>query len=176
MKLKQFMRAIFILIFLLILSESNKIYAQKSNKNSQIATLDQHDLNELKIWVGKYPIDENGKRYSNFFMVPKVKFLITDLMGISKFQSLVSEFRNFARIELVEGYAVIQGTGPMPPIGEGVEKHILVAIKLKNGETHVISVQGDKNCEFSTTSEDLPDAIDKKISIYQFGYKTTTAN
>lgn len=97
-------------------------------------------------------------------------------MRSKKFQQLAKEFRNTEHIELIEDYLVIQGTCPIPPVGEGIEKHILIAIKLKDGEAHVISVQGDKYCELSTTSEDLPGAIDIKISIYQFGYKPPTKN
>ncbi|MGI8556239.1 MAG: hypothetical protein ACR2LT_07780 [Pyrinomonadaceae bacterium] len=177
MKIRQSINSALVFLLLLTIFETVQINAQISQKKSRANTSHQQNLQNLKTWVGKYPFDKKSKRYANFFNEPQVRFLLTDLLGNrKKYQQFVSEFRNLTPIEFIEGFLVIQGTEPMPPAGQGVEKHILVAIKLKDKETHIVFVKNDKHWGLATTSEDLPDDISKKIDIYQFGYQPPTPN
>lgn len=153
--------------------ETKLIYAQKARKQSQEKVATTFDnLTHLKDWIGRYPINPKSKKYHNFFKLPEVKARFVGVLRSKGLSALMKEFQGQVPIEEIEGFLVIYGTGPKLSLEEGFVTHMLVALKLEDDETHVVFVQGNKNWAYSTTSESLPEAIEKKIHIYQFGYKS----
>ncbi|MGI9034985.1 MAG: hypothetical protein ACR2GD_02985 [Pyrinomonadaceae bacterium] len=117
-----------------------------TNKNSY----ESKDLTFLREWIGKYPINKGSKKFANFFEIPQVKNILTDILGQDGFQNLLKHFAAPVLIEEKDGFLKVFGLtarNARQDVDYG-----LVAIKLKTGETHVFFVDDGKLTGFSNVA------------------------
>ncbi len=136
MKNKQTNTVLLILISIFLLFPPiQKGFAQCVGKQrtSISHNLRHKNIEQLKVCVGKYPVNPDSKRFSNFFDVPQVKNLLLDLLGKKGMINLQNHFYGVDLIDEIDDYLVMIGTTKMSSAGN--VNYALVALNLKNGDT-----------------------------------------
>lgn len=169
MRIKRINFVLLILInSFLLFPLSHKAYAQCAAKrqNEVSHNFRQKNLKQLKVWVGKYPVNPESKKFKNFFDVPQVKDILLDLLGAKGLRNLQNHFYGVDLIEEIDGYLVMIGTTKMDNLGN--VNYALVALNPKNGETHVRFVDNKHifGCGNTDAENTLSDEIEHKIEIY----------
>ncbi len=136
----------------------------QSNTNKKLNN--PKNLLFLKEWIGKYPIDKGSKRFANFFTIPQVENLLTDILGKDGFHNLLKHLAASTLIKEKKGFLEILGTSARKA-NQDVDYGMLT-INLKTGETHVFFVDDEKLSGFSNVKGNgtLPLAVKADILPY----------
>ncbi len=146
------------------ISQTNQNVSSNEVKQSSLST--KKNLEHLRKWVGKYPINTDQKNHRNFFEVMEVKTILTEILGQKGFQNLLKHFYGDDLIYEKAGFLVMLGTTDRNA-AQDVD-YGLVAIKPDTGETHILFSDSKRLTSFSNKSgeETLPIEIKEDILIY----------
>lgn len=142
-----------------LISHSIQSYVNKQVNSSK-------DLSFLKEWIGKYPINKNSKKFANFFEIPQVKNLLTEILGKDGYLNLIKHLAASTLIKEKKGFLEILGTSARK---ENMDvDYGMIAINLKTGGTHVFLVDNEKLSGFNNVSGNgnLPLAVKADILPY----------
>lgn len=130
------------------------------------------NLEHLRSWIGKYPLKNasDKKGSGDFFNVPEIKATLSQLLGQDGFQNLLKHFAGSDLIKEKAGFLTMLGTSESKS-GQGVN-YALVAVRLENGETHVLFSDDRKLLSFSNARPGsvLPIEIKQEILPYTDAY------
>lgn len=148
--------------------------ANKADKSSTV-----NEIDDLKSWIGKYPIGENRQK-DNFFELPQVKPTLLKMLGKKGYQDfldgfeLVEPIESFQKTETIGkkkvdfDYLILKGNYAGKSVSnKNAPEHTLFVIELNFKEFYILSVKDDKLTERGNVDEFiLPEEIEKKITIY----------
>ncbi|MGI8556238.1 MAG: hypothetical protein ACR2LT_07775 [Pyrinomonadaceae bacterium] len=144
------------------------IFVFRKGKLQELKTKDFNDstktnLQDLKIWIGKYPINKGSKKFADFFEIPQVRNLLTDTLGAEGFQNLLKHFAGADLIKEKKGFLEVFGTSARKA-NQNVD-YGMIAINLQTGETHIFFVDDEKLSGFSNVKGNgsLPLAVKADI-------------
>lgn len=132
----------------------------KKKSNVQTAT-------DLKSWIGKYPYNKDDKKFQNFFAVPQIKQKLMKVLGAEKYAEYAAPKTKSLQepIKLEDGYLLVESHINSPDFS--TVTHVLFAFQIeRENTTHVYVVKDGKLNFFSDTQDNLPEEIEKKITVY----------
>lgn len=170
----------FFLSFLLIFSACDKpqteisqiqstplIAAQSNEKNSPVSDEKQNgkQLQQLREWIGKYPVNSDDKSRESFFELPEVRKILVQILKEDGFQNLLKHFSGTNLIKEKDGFLVMLGTTERN--AEQDFDYALVALNPETSETHVFFSDNGKLTAFDNAGGDgnLTADIKKEILI-----------
>ena len=148
----------------------NKDSAVQSRQNESVTgktnTAQTAQAGNLREWIGKYPSNQDDKKFASFFNLPKVRKNLLDVLGNDGLKKLLAHFYGDDLIQEKAGFLVMLGTTARNAAGD--VDYALVAIDPDNFETHVYFVDKGHMTGFGNTSGEtiVPAEVESMISVY----------